>query len=390
MSIYIKNILLLISVFLLRPSALGQKYTSLSIILILILGFIDFLEHLRNRNNYHIDKKDFIVLITILSLWFYLLIHSFLIGSNNIEYVLKASITHIIVICCFTIILSNSKVKYLFFRWFIKLLLFFSISYIITFILGMFIGISFDKLILFNIPVEGYENSGNIYFPFTQLYGFMTVGNIKLPRALGFFREAGIFQAYLIWAFFNLEQYNLQSNRNKIILLFGIAGTFSTAGIAVLFGVYAVKLFINKRKLLSICLIGVSIIGLIYTPYIGLKSKSVTHRTSISDRSSATISGLQRLKENPFGVGIYNVEVNDVENSGINLFAISYKIGIVGVLLVILVYFLPMHGYLYKEKYFVGILPFFMTLLISQPILDAPFIYIMLLANYNLPNENIV
>ena len=280
--------------------------------------------------------------------------------------------------------------NYLFFRWFIKILLFFSISYSITLILGMFIGISFDKLLMFNIPVEGYESSGNIYFPFTQLYGFMTVANIKLPRALGFFRESGIFQAFLIWAFFNLKQYNLESNKNKIILIFGIIGTFSTAGIAVLFGVYAIKLFINKKQMVSICLIGMSVIGLIYTPYIGLKAKSVTHSTSISDRSLATMNGLKRLKGNPFGTGIYNIEVNAIENSGINLLAISYKIGLIGLVLVLLVYFLPMYGYLYKRNYFVGVLPFFMTLLISQPILDAPFIYIMLLANYRLPNDNMI
>ncbi|MEH7249171.1 hypothetical protein V7114_20640 [Neobacillus niacini] len=381
MSTYIKIFILLIASFLLRPSAFGQQYTTYAVILVLFAFGIHVLEILKNRDSYFATKKNFVVITVSLLLWTYLLAHALIVGSNHMDFVIKASIAHIVVIGCTAIMFSHEKTNYLFFRHLIKLLIFFSFSYCVTFVIGMF-GLGFDSLRILTIPVQGYQNSGNIYFPFTQLYGFMTVGNLQLPRALGFFRESGIFQAFLIWAFFNLKQYGLEDKRNKLILFLGILGTFSTAGIAVFFGVYAIKLFLSKRKILSVILISIGILGLFYAPYVGLKSKSVTHSTSISDRSYATNQGLERLMENPLGTGLYNTEMFDIANQGINLLAMSYTIGFIGIFLVLLAYFLPLYAYPFKQSYLVGVLPFFITLLISQPILDAPFIYIMLMANY--------
>lgn len=382
MSTYLKIFILLISAFLLRPSAMGQEFTNIALVLVVCAFAIHLLEILKNKENQFITRKNFIILTTSLLLWSYLLAHALVVGSNHMDFVVKATVAHMVVIVCATIILSHEKSNFLFFRWLIKFLIFLSFSYCVTFVIGMFIGIRFESLQLFNIPVEGYESSGNIYFPFTQLYGFMTVGNIQLPRALGFFREAGIFQAFLIWAYFNLKQYGLDNKKSKVLLFLGIIGTFSTAGIAVFFGVYAVKLFLTKRKFLSIALITLGVIGLLYAPYIGLKAKSVTHSTSISDRTFATFNGLERLKENPIGTGMYNAEMFNLANSGINLLAMSYMIGAIGLVLVLVAYFLPLYGYPFKRSYLVGIAPFFVTLLLSQPILDAPFIFIMLMANY--------
>lgn len=383
MSTYVKITSLLLGMFLVRPSALGEQFTSLGIIMVLFALGIHLLEYLKVRENHFITLKNFNVLIMTILLWVYLLVHALIVGSNHFDFVLKATMTHLIIILTCVVILSHEKSNKVFFKSLIKILLFFSFSYSITFVLSMVLGLGFDRLLLLSIPIEGYETSGNVYFPFTQLYGFMSIGSINLPRGLGFFRESGIFQAFLIWAYFNLKQYNLNSKKNKFLLIIGIFGTFSTAGIAVFFAVYAIKLFLNKRKILSLGLVSIGLYGLFYAPYIGIKSKSITHATSITDRSYATLNGLTKLADNPIGTGLYNTEFFDVTNSGINLLAMSYTIGIIGFILVLAVYFSPLVGYPYKKNYLIGAMPFFITLLISQPILDAPFIYVMLLANYH-------
>ncbi|UZJ79343.1 hypothetical protein [Fictibacillus sp. KU28468] len=382
MSIYIKSITLVIGVFLLRPTALGQQYTTFGVILVLFAFGIHMLECLKNRKSYFVTRKNFIIILTSVLLWTYLLSHALVAGSNHLDFVIKASIAHIIVISCAAVILSHQKSNYMFFRHLMKIFIFFSITYTLTFILGMFLGISFDRLKLFNLPVEGYEQAGEVYFPFTQLYGFMTVGSLQLPRGLGFFRESGIFQAFLIWAFFNLNNYRLDNKKNKVLLFLGIVGTFSTTGIVTFFTVFAIKLFLTKRRFWSLILVSLSIFVLFYAPYIGLKSKSVTHSTSISDRSFATKTGLERLIENPVGIGLYNTESSKVANEGINLLAMSYTVGIIGLIIILVTYFLPIYGYAFKRSYLVGVIPFFITFLISQPILDAPFIYLMFMADY--------
>ena len=86
--------------------------------------------------------------------------------------------------------------------------------------------------------------------------------------------------------------------------------------------------------------------------------------------------------DNPFGTGLYDVGINDVELSGINLLAASSKIGIIGLVLVLMVYILPMLGYHAKKNYLIGITPILITLLYAQPIFDSPLIYALLMANY--------
>lgn len=382
MSVYLKIIPLILSVFLIRPSAMGEQFTSVALVLILFSAFIQLLEWLKYRNKFSISKKNLIVTITCLGLWTFLLMHALIQDSNNLEFVLKATISHMIVISIGAIILSHQRTNLLFFKGLIKVFIFFSFSYCITFFLTMVLGIEFEKLLLFKVPVEGYESSGDVYFPFTQLYGFMTVGDIRLPRVLGFFRESGIFQAFLIWAYFNLKQYGLNNKKNKALLLIGIVGTFSTAGIAVFFAVYAFKLFLTRKKFLSIFLVIISVFGLIYAPFIGLESKSVTHESSITDRSFAMKDGVNRMMENPIGTGLYNAEWYDSRTSSINLIAMSKNLGVFGLTFVLLTYFLPAAFYEYRRSYLIGVMPFFLTLLLSQPILDAPIVYLIMLANY--------
>lgn len=365
-----------------RPTALGQGYTSYACVLCIFVLCVHILGMIKNRNTV-ITKKNFIIIVTSITFWLYLVVHALLVGSNGMDNVLKAATYHVLIIFTFAIILSSKKENFLFFHWFIKILFFFSLSYTITVVLGTFVG-GIENLHLFNFKIETYNHPALVYFPFTSLSSFMIVGNIHLPRFLGMFREPGILQAFLIWAFFNLEQYKLNSKKIKFTLAIGIFGTFSTAGIAIFIGTIAMKYFLNRKVLKSILIVSFCIIALVYTPYIGVKSKSINAAASVDERSYATKVGLEKFMDNPIGTGMYNHGDYDMYNAGINLLSSSYMIGAIGLFLILLVYFLPMYKYPFKTAYLVGITPLLITSLYSQPILDAPLVYIMLMANYGI------
>src|SRR5690554_189519 len=382
MSMYLKIIILLLAAFTMRPTVFGQAYTAFSLVFCLAAFFIFVLEKMKSNMSVGVvTRKNFYVLLMIFVSWLYLLSHAWIMGSSNVEAALNATIIQLVTITIFALILSSEKENYIFFKWFIKLLVFFSFSYVVTVFLSFFIDIR--TLFLFELPIEGRTyHTHNFYFPLSSTLGSFTVNGITLPRFLGFFREPGILQAFLIWALFNLKQYDLDNIKNKLLLLLGIIGTFSTTAIVVLIGTLAVKYIINKKVFRGFAIIGISILALIYVPYVGIADKVTTHEESINARSTATVNGLVNLMDNPFGTGLYDVGINDVELSGINLLAASSKIGIIGLVLVLMVYILPMLGYQAKKNYLIGITPILITLLYAQPIFDSPLIYALLMANY--------
>ncbi|MGG0510613.1 hypothetical protein ABE078_24435 [Priestia megaterium] len=376
---YIKVLILLVAVFLVKPAAMGQSLTSVGLFLSLFSLSIHLIQFSKKKIKF--TRKNFIVACSTLLVWTYLLGHASILGSNHLDFVIKAYLAHLIIIVSGAIILSDRKSNFLFFKFFILSLVISSISYSITYILSLKMGL--ETLYLFTLPIEGYKGSGNIYLPFTILYGVLNVGDIQLPRLLGLFRESGILQAFLIWAYFNLKSYNLNNKKwIKVFLVLGIIGTFSTTGIAVFLSTCVIYLLLNKKFLSSILISITMLLALFFTPYIGLAYKSETHGDSINDRMYATFNGLEKLKEHPLGEGLYQMNYSDLSNSGINLLAISYKIGAIGFFLVLMMYLVPLYKYTHKKNYLICIFPLFITMLISQPLLDAPLVLIMFLANY--------
>lgn len=403
MLLNLKILVMLITVFCLRPSAFGQQFTTYGLIFAFVALFINYIEMnisvKATKKTIIIPKLHIYLIISLTLLWSYLMIHGVFVDSNGQEFTVKALYSNLIIGFIFVVLLSDLKSNYLFFKTLIIIIILMCLSFCITFILSKFVG-GIDNLKIISLNIEGYNNSGSIFFPFTQIYGVLNFGDVQLFRAQGFFRESGIFQAFIIWALFNLKYFKLNNWYNKLLLIIGLVSTFSTIGIAICFIIWSLRLFMYKNKILAIAILSLGLYSALYAPYIGVISKAETHGASIDDRSNATTRGLENLSENIVGTGLYNQDEFYIENGNINLLAMSYTLGLLGLLLVLLMYFLPLIVFKSnedKKKYLLSILPFFLTLLFSQPILDAPFIFIMLLANLNYKslknggeNENII
>lgn len=372
--LYTKLIFMFSGCLLIRPSVFGQQWTTLGVLFIGFAFFVHLIEH-SVRREIRLNRTHRYVLVFSVLVWLYFLVHSHLLNVQNFDFVIKLVMTMLAVIPMMAILLSDETLNYKFFRGMIKFLIFISISYYVSFILSLFL--SWDKIAMFDVVVEGYGVK-SIYFPLTHIYGFQ--GFDQLPRLGGFFRESGILQMFIIWAYFNLHSYNLDTKKVKISLIFGLIATFSTIGAAIFLAVFAIKLFFNQRKFISLVIMPIGIYAAYNLPLLGIKAKASINTASISDRSMSMSEGIKMLAKHPFGVGLYNGELGT--NSGINLIANSQAIGIIGIILILTLYYLPMITAEDKKSFFLSSAPIVFTSLFSQPLIDAPLVYILLLATY--------
>ncbi len=378
-------LLFIITIFT-RPSILGGKY---SYIVIVISFLVLVIYMLTNNIKIKINKRNKVMIILNTMFWIYIYIHSLINNSINIDWVLSLTIISIIVVFVFLVILNNKKLNKKFFRFIIFIFLTMGISYIITLILSIFLPL--ESMKLFQINIDNYSYAGNVYFPLTIVYGTMSTNGLTFIRAQSFFRESGIAQAFMIWAYFSMDKFGFQKKRYRILILLNIISTFSTTAIVIFIVTYICsKLEVNdkiSKKRIAILPIGIMLsIGLlIYTPYIGIKDKLLTHGLSINERTTMMQRGVFLLKEYPWGIGIYNKILDDYwnYNANINLIAMSYKIGIIGVLFILILYIIPGLYDDNKIKYYIYMIPFFATMITSQPLVDAIIIYVFLIANYD-------
>lgn len=384
MSFALKIGLLLLTAFFVKPTAFGEDYSILGLGLALLALLFHLLDcRIHPEKKLGVQGGPRLVLVLVLVLFGYLLGHAMLMNSVSLMVVLKSAALNGVVALAAAFILSERRASYVFFRSLVIVFLGFVISYYLTLTLAV-AWRPMEQLELFRIKIGTYPSSGTTYFPFTVMYGVYTVDGIRFPRLLGLFRESGILQMFLLWSLFNLKSLRLDKRWIKLTLLLGIAASFSTAGLAILFVNLVLHCLLHRRILSAVFLLLFTYGVIMYAPFIGIHEKNETHGASISDRTTATEAGIEALEDNPMGAGMYNIKA---PNAGINLVAASSMIGVAGVVLTLAVYFAPMLAAERRKRYLLAVIPIVLTSLISQPILDAPLLYLLLMAPYRDPEE---
>jgi hypothetical protein len=111
-----------------------------------------------------------------------------------------------------------------------------------------------------------------------------------------------------------------------------------------------------------------------YTPYIGLEDKAVTHGSSLSDRSRSIERALEDVRRNPLGNGLYS---SLGTNDGICLLAELGMIGLFGFVCKVLLLSGLRLGPGRDWKKVAACAPLLITALVSQPIAGAPMMYVI-------------
>jgi hypothetical protein len=383
--LYIITVLLL---FNFRPAIIGEIHVE---ILIFVLCFIILIYLAKKGNKIKLSKPQLNQIFIIIILILYLLIQPFVLQTSNYRPVISSFVILLIYIIIFIFILADKFKDYyyvkLFLKVFIYLVLFFSISQVITYLLIIFL----PELKLIYKEIQNYQSGfvkgyANLYIPFTIAgANVQNVFGIIFPRSMGIFREPGIYQMYINIAYFSLDFIDVNNKKIiKLILIFSLLSTFSTAGFGIFFVCYIYKYTnrilgkdINLVQILFFILV-TFIIGnfIFYSSNFGFFDK--LDNVSGQTRSNAIISNIKWFLENPiFGTGHYNPGAN---TTAISLAASFHTIGLFGLLLY---FFIWSYSIIINTnlKSVILYIPIFLTLLLSQPIFDNVIVFLFLMLN---------
>lgn len=365
--------------FMLRPTAAGQSATPLALSLLIVAAVLTVCTMRESAPR----RLPLIVFAATSVLWSYLVLHASVLSATNFEFALKAGITHVVALAAAVLILRVNVLSRVVFKGMIVIMALAGASWAITIALSTIV--PFESIYLFRLPIEGYSNAGDTFFPITTLYGYMTVGDVRLPRLLGWFREPGIFQAFCIWGLFTARDVGLTHPAWGALLLLAALATFSTAALVLLPATAGLAFFLSRssRPTRAIKVISPAVFTgfcywlFVHAPFVGLRSKSLTHAASIDDRVRAVSNAIHTLDTSPWGLGLYGTTQQD---SGINLLAQTAQIGFVGFIFFLFVVGAAVLASPNGRRAFVAFFPILLTALAAQPLLDAPLLYIALMA----------
>ncbi len=278
----------------------------------------------------------------------------------------------------------------------LNVILVFSISYIISYTISLITLFSVDITYYeFIIPEIDPYLKFSIDYPFSIFYRAGTsILELIVPRAIGMYREPGLFQIVVILAYFSVDFVDAKRKvLKKVVLVITLLFTTSTAGFAsflaclLYYYVFAQKYNLKNIIVGAGILTFISIVFIIYLSLdvkFGLGSKLSSNSGQV--RLEATTTSLKLLSENLlFGIGAYS-KVYDAESIGINFLGAIARLGIVGTLIVLIPHLYVMTALtINKSKYLVITLGLFLTLLLSQPLYDkALTFFLLVMANYTL------
>lgn len=362
------------------PMLLGVNYIAIGMGMFLL---IIFLYVVRRNGRIGLAKKSGLrVYVTSMLLFFYCLVQSIVLKSDRLQIAIQTCILLMFAVTFFYIILSDRKMKALFIKTMYAVLMFFSVSYIVSVLLMLAGG--WERIFITSFDY-GYFTETKIFFPFTTTYGSMAFNGIVFRRLLGFARESGIMQIFYIWAFFMADKYYIRPGWIRFFMAIGVAGCLSTAGFVV-FGISLIlyldmnKVF-SRKTLLIFMLFAVVIYILFYA-----------QGTRVVDRASGTIEqrmlgieyGLSVFKEHPIlGGGFYSTLGDANIQSGICALASLGQVGIIGIGLWIFIFVFAFIDSKNKKRFLYTNAALFITALFAQPMVFAPVMYWFLFVDYD-------
>jgi hypothetical protein len=383
------GILLFFFCTLIRPARLGEEYSLPGTFLIAALSVLYTLYFQRTA----ISISRLMLAAAISFYWLYLSVYSMAAGNANGSPV-KSLILISVTAFASTVLTSNASINNAFLKSVIYASAALSFSSIVTMML-LYAGISFDQLHIFDIQISGsnsefYSQFGQVLFPFTICYDRVGIWSVDIPRIAHWFREVGITQAFFAWAALAAFFSNIRYRKCvSFLILLGTLLTLSTvAPFSVAFCLIAMVLASGsghpgKKLLLFLAIAAVVGLGLYFLfltvsdSYLGLGQKLAS--ASFSDRQRGVLDGIAFLMTHPFGAGFYN------GSSAINLVAALSELGLPGAL-----------GFFGVVSYAIFALPrpfaraamltpILITMLVSEPLLDAGYFYLLLFCTLPTP-----
>lgn len=381
------SVILVMCLFLLRPSALGQNITPVGLFIVtLIAGLYVLKKNGVIRTSRRALEGLLFLAILAVSYFLYEGIIAIIFGKSNLVYYLKEVVSAVIVIVGYGIFLIDSSNNRVFFRQTCVVVAVLGWSHVATLLLCQIVDPS--ALLITRIPIEGYENvgakgveMGTIYFPVSMTYGQVEIMGHQVMRFCGFFREPGIFQAV---ACFCLAIESLTSRTRWVLigLILGILTTLSTAGYFLMFFIIGAVNIVQGnitfiKGMAAIITVVVGLYAVFQMPGIGISSKASSGGGSITDRVEGVQSGINTFLINPLGNGPFS---NSNKYEAICLLASISSIGLLGFVLQVTILSGIRNGPSWlRLRRVIACTPLLLTALISQPIAGAAVLYVFVM-----------
>lgn len=376
---------LLIVVMLYKPTTLGSIMTPVAMILSLLTAiYISYSLSTNSGLIVRIQKNNSSIILPIILYYSYcFFLTLFRTGEFDIN-LLKALVSIICLVISLSIIFSKDELAEQLCKTFIIFLCINVCSYCISTIASIGIQNVYNlRVFSYTIPIYGYEF--NVYFPITFATGRITIFGHQFLRLSSMFRECGIAQLFYVWALSECEYYFKNKRLIKMLLVLGVFFCFSTAGYACLAAFYLINFFTGlkshtNRKELAKQLGIVVIFGVMYfvldrIPGLRLADKNIG---SIGARFDSLSDARSVFLENPiFGTGKMVLE-----GTSLTFLQTIYIRGIIGVFLFISIFWVAYKHAENKQRFVMANIASILTFVFSQPIWEAPLIYLLLVLPY--------
>jgi hypothetical protein len=372
---------------LLRPFALGERYTTIGLAVVVGAALLAAIADLEAGERLPLPRPARSLLVVSLLFAGWLLAVPLLHYTLSPSQYVKAAVSVMMALLAGAVVLRDRRRCEWFMRGVIAVCVLFCASFLVSLLLWTVSG--FGTLQIGTFEVFGYGRLP-VFFPLTPTSGATMVFRQRVPRLLGPLREPGLFQAFLVWSYFTVGR--LQPRRLlRFLLLVGILGTQSTAG----FGTFVMMLTVGwildaersrwpaGRRLIGVLVVLGALWLAVVAPVFGIQAKQQINEVSITDRSSNTAVGLHAIIDSPLGSDSNSLDTD--HNAGINLLASTTLIGVPGLVLGLLVFLRPL--WLRRRSVYAvtAVLPLALTALLAQPVMDAPSYYLLVLAAVCLP-----
>ena len=385
-----KAILVIITLFILnlRPALAGQ-FLNEGLLLVPMFGLGLLYLFLRFPVRVTIGKMVLLAITTCFVL--YLIAQTRLTSSQDVIMPIQIGIVMLSVAVA-AVVMFDRQDALLVLKTLTYLFLILAVSQLVTFGYLLLGGVQHAVHLATLVPSgDTYHWSVELYFPFTVTVGVdpSPIGDVILPRAVGVFREPGIYQMCIILSYFALDYLDIRYRRlARLLLIFSLFTTISTAGYVFFLACLLYSRWLVKRSwstkrrytfsVRKVIAGVVSILFLAIAVYIVVWRAgpvSVISKFEQGERVGQINRTLELLPKNLlFGRGFMAFQEEKV---GVHLIGILPSIGLFGGFLYLL---MIAFGILsnYTKDTFVLFLPVLATLLFAQPVYQKGFTVFLL------------
>jgi hypothetical protein len=371
--------LILIALLLSRPTIPGGRYQTEGIAVAVVAAFIALVTR---RERWPLSRSARRLLLWTFLLWTWTVCLALMHSYYSLSQALKGAVAVLVVVGATAIVCAELAMEQRVIKLFIGVIGVLCASAVVTYVMLLAGGV----VSLGQVPNYAYQSSVDLSAPFTVTTAEVQVLGRLLPRFLGIAREPGLMQGFIVGAYFLLGRVGWDRRRwLKVVLAAGLLATLSTTGIAVFVIAWLVWFALGGglrqrgamtlgRLIFLMSAFTAGVWAVLNLPVLGLTAKSGVNAASVDDRYNNGVRGLAALLQQPLG-GLPGTD----QNSSINLIAAISMIGALGFLVVIAAFWLPLTVSAHRRTAIAVVLPLFITTLLSEPTLDSPTWWVLVL-----------